>query len=194
MSGKYTGKLTTEEMPKVGWVKLGQTKQEIKHSAKKPKALGNCINCTNKARLPRSVVGTHFPARVKRVNFWNEDCPLSPALAVIWCDWMEFSGKGNIWEPNRDGVKLMFLNHWVSGSEASLDVRSANNPVFLGAPEESLLIAAVKQNMIGSATRTHTQTHTDTHTCTGTRCWHRSKPLRDLHTTSTDPPIQRAGT
>lgn len=95
-----------------------------------------CGNSTNEARRCWFVVGTPFPVRVKRVNFSNEVCPSSPALAVIWCDWMEFREKGNNWEPNRDGVELMFVNHWVSGSQPSLDIQRANNSLCFSQSSE----------------------------------------------------------
>lgn len=115
------------------------------------------------------------PVRVKRVHFWNEICPLSTALAVIWCDWKEFRGKGNIWEPNRDRVELIFLNHWVSGSETSLDIQRANKSTVcfseLSRNHSWLPNTAVKI-MIGSATRVYWQSE----------CRYRSEPLRELHT------------
>lgn len=133
-------------------------------------------NSANEARRSSFVVGTPFPARVKRVNFSNEVCPSSPALAVIWCDGMEFTEKGNNWEANRDGAELMFVNHWVSGSQPSLDIQSAgNNSIFL--PRSCLWLP--------KCSNTHANTHTHTVLI------HDWAPLR---VADTDPLILWAGT
>lgn len=116
-----------------------------------------------------------LPVRVKRVNFWNEISPLSTALAVIWCDWKQFRGKGKIWKPNRDWVELIFLNHWVSGSETSLYIQRANKSTVCFSElsrSRSWLPNMAVEMMIGWATRVYWQR----------RCWYRSEPLRELHT------------
>lgn len=145
-----------------------------------------CVNCTNEVRWSWFAVGTPLHVLVKRVSFWNEACPSSPALTVIWCDWMEFRGKGNIWEPNRDRMELMFVNQWVSGSQTSLDIQRANNSVcFSELPRSRSWLPECSCEKCDWLSNTHVNTQTRRVLI---QEW---TPLRVVHI---GPLIQRAGT
>lgn len=156
-----------------------------------------CFDRPNETTRSRFVVGTSFScASIKRVNFWNEFCPSSPALKMIWCDWMEFRDEGNNWEASRDRVELLFVNHWVSGSQPSLDIHRANNSLlFSELPKSSSWLPKMQlwqmwptQQHICKLTHTHTQTLMHTHTWSADKgvspsetCRHRPSDIVSRH-------------